>query len=78
MRQIPKTRENLRRILLTLIANSVQDSIILMFCTELEVSDNSEELEHFCNHNCEFHKLPLELYCFPHSAKEELKEKKPE
>jgi hypothetical protein len=70
--KIPKTDENLRATLLKLIGNAQQDSVLIMFCKELEASGNQKEIDYFCNNCCEFHKLPLELYCLPHSTKAKL------
>jgi hypothetical protein len=70
--EIPKTDENLRKTLLNLIAKAKQDSVLIMFCKELEASNNQKELDYFCNNRCEFHKIPVELYCFPYSVKKRL------
>lgn len=70
-----KTEENLKDIIITLLGNAKQDSVLIMFCKELEASDDKQELAWFCDNRCEFHKTPFELYCFPYSAKYCLREK---
>ena len=68
--EILNPNKTLVDIITELLAKAEQNSILIMFCKELEASEDDNELEWFCNNQCSFHKLPLELYCFPLSVKD--------